>query len=43
VIDMDRRAPESQGRGNVYQSYYNDVRSEYEAIRNAYAEASHDG
>jgi tetratricopeptide (TPR) repeat protein len=36
---MDRRAPESQGRGNVYQSYYNDVRSEYEAIRNAYAEA----
>ncbi len=39
VIDMDRRAPESQGRANVYQSFYNDVRSEYEAIRNAYAEA----
>ena len=39
VIDMDRRAPESQDRANVYQSFYNDVRSEYEAIRNAYAEA----
>lgn len=39
VIDMDRRAPESQGRANVYQSFYNDVRSEYETIRNAYAEA----
>ncbi|HMD71104.1 MAG TPA: protein kinase [Bryobacteraceae bacterium] len=39
VIDMDRRAPDSQGRANVYQSFYNDVRSEYEAIRNAYAEA----
>ena len=39
VIDMDRRAPESQDRANVYQSFYNDVRSEYEVIRNAYAEA----
>jgi hypothetical protein len=40
---MDRRAPESQGRANVYQSFYNDVRSEYEAAHTAGAIAGQSG
>ncbi len=41
VLDMDRRAPDSarQELGNAYRNFYNQVRSEYDAIQGAYAEA----
>ena len=41
VIDLDRRAPDSINResGANYQSFYNEVRSEHDAMNTAYAEA----
>ncbi len=41
VIELDRRAPDSSNpeRGATYQSFYNEVRSEHDAMNNAYAEA----
>jgi len=42
VIDLERRAPDvsSPDRAAGYQSFYNEVRTEHEAIRLAYAEAN---
>lgn len=42
VLDLDRRAPDASNpeRSATYQSFYNKVRSEHDAINNAYAEAS---
>ena len=41
VLDIDRRAPDrsSTDRGATYQNFYNEVRSEYDSMRNSYAEA----
>jgi serine/threonine protein kinase len=41
VLDLDRRAPDSINRegGAAYQSFYNEVRSEHDAMNTAYAEA----
>jgi eukaryotic-like serine/threonine-protein kinase len=40
VLEMERRAPDStQNRGTTYQNLYNQVRSEHDAIENAYAAA----
>jgi eukaryotic-like serine/threonine-protein kinase len=41
VLELDRRAPDSSdaGRSTTYQTFYNQVRSEHDAINNAYAEA----
>ncbi len=41
VLDLDRRAPDSVNResGATYQSFYNEVRSEHDAMNTAYAEA----
>jgi tetratricopeptide (TPR) repeat protein len=41
VLDLDRRAPDSLNResGANYQSFYNEVRSEHDAMNTAYAEA----
>jgi eukaryotic-like serine/threonine-protein kinase len=41
VLDLDRRAPDSANpeRGASYQSFYNEVRSEHDAMNTAYAEA----
>ena len=41
VLDLDRRAPDSINRdsGTTYQSFYNEVRSEHDAMNTAYAEA----
>jgi eukaryotic-like serine/threonine-protein kinase len=41
VIDLDRRAPDSINResGANYQSFYNEVRSEHDAMNTSYAEA----
>ncbi|HEX4425030.1 MAG TPA: protein kinase [Terriglobales bacterium] len=41
VLDLDRRAPDSSNpeRGASYQSFYNEVRSEHDAMNTAYAEA----
>src|SRR5580700_276985 len=41
VLDLDRRAPDSVKResGANYQSFYNEVRSEHDAMNTAYAEA----
>ncbi len=41
VLDLDRRAPDSMNResGANYQSFYNEVRSEHDAMNTAYAEA----
>ena len=41
VLELDRRAPESSSpeRTATYQTFYNKVRSEHDAINNAYAEA----
>jgi eukaryotic-like serine/threonine-protein kinase len=41
VLDLDRRAPDSINResGASYQSFYNEVRSEHDAMNAAYAEA----
>ncbi|MGO9268770.1 MAG: protein kinase domain-containing protein, partial [Terriglobia bacterium] len=41
VLDLDRRAPDSVNleSGATYQSFYNEVRSEHDAMNTAYAEA----
>ncbi|MGC2328455.1 MAG: protein kinase [Candidatus Sulfotelmatobacter sp.] len=41
VLELDRRAPESANRESAtnYQSFYNEVRSEHDALNTAYAEA----
>jgi serine/threonine protein kinase len=41
VLELDRRAPDSSSPSSsgTYQSFYNTVRSEHEAINNAYSEA----
>ena len=41
VVDLDRRAPDVSApeRGAAYQNFYNQVRSEHDAIQSAYAEA----
>ncbi|MGH9499072.1 MAG: protein kinase domain-containing protein [Terriglobales bacterium] len=41
VLELDRRAPDgsSPERGATYQSFYNEVRSEHDAMNTAYAEA----
>ena len=41
VLDLDRRAPDSINResGATYQSFYNEVRSEHDAMNTAYADA----
>jgi serine/threonine-protein kinase len=41
VLELDRRAPDSANResGATYQSFYNEVRSEHDAMNTAYAEA----
>ncbi|MGA7907447.1 MAG: protein kinase [Candidatus Sulfotelmatobacter sp.] len=41
VLELDRRAPDSMNResGASYQSFYNEVRSEHDAMNTAYAEA----
>ncbi|MGH9529380.1 MAG: protein kinase domain-containing protein [Terriglobales bacterium] len=40
VLELDRRAPDSMSResGASYQSFYNEVRSEHDAMNTAYAE-----
>ncbi|HEY6768818.1 MAG TPA: protein kinase [Candidatus Sulfotelmatobacter sp.] len=41
VLELDRRAPDTLNResGTSYQSFYNEVRSEHDAMNTAYAEA----
>ncbi len=41
VLELDRRAPDSINResGATYQSFYNEVRSEHDAMNTAYADA----
>jgi len=41
VLELDRKAPDSINResGTNYQSFYNEVRSEHDAMNTAYAEA----
>jgi serine/threonine protein kinase len=41
VLEIDRKAPDrsSTDRGATYQNFYNEVRSEYDSMRNSYAEA----
>ena len=40
VLELDRRAPDTtSGAGTTYQNFYNQVRSEHDAIANAYSEA----
>ncbi len=41
VLELDRKAPDSVNResGARYQSFYNEVRSEHDAMNTAYAEA----
>ncbi|MGO9648052.1 MAG: protein kinase domain-containing protein [Terriglobales bacterium] len=41
VLELDRRAPDASApeRGATYQSFYNEVRSEHDAMNTAYAEA----
>jgi eukaryotic-like serine/threonine-protein kinase len=41
VLELDRRAPDSVNResGTTYQSFYNEVRSEHDAMNTAYADA----
>jgi serine/threonine-protein kinase len=41
VLELDRRAPDSINResGTTYQSFYNEVRSEHDAMNTAYADA----
>jgi eukaryotic-like serine/threonine-protein kinase len=41
VLELDRRAPDisTPERGVTYQSFYNEVRSEHDAMNTAYAEA----
>ena len=41
VLEIDRKVPDrsSTDRGATYQNFYNEVRSEYDSMRNSYAEA----
>ena len=40
MVELDRRAPDTtSGAGTTYQNFYNQVRSEQDAIENAYSEA----
>jgi serine/threonine protein kinase len=41
VLELDRRAPDASApeRGGTYQSFYNEVRSEHDAMNTAYVEA----
>lgn len=41
VLELDRRAPDSSspGSGATYQNFYNQIRSQHDAINNAYADA----
>jgi len=41
VLEIDRKAPDrsTTDRGATYQNFYNEVRSEYDSMRNSYAEA----
>jgi len=41
VLELDRRAPDASApeRGATYQSFYNEVRSEHDAMNTAYVEA----
>jgi serine/threonine protein kinase len=40
VLELDRRAPDTtSGAGTTYRNFYNQVRSEHDAIENAYSEA----
>ncbi len=40
VLELDRRAPDTtSAEGTTYQNFYNQVRSEHDAINNAYTEA----
>ena len=40
VLELDRRAPDTTSReGATYQNFYNQVRSEHDAINSAYSEA----
>jgi serine/threonine protein kinase len=40
VMELDRRAPDTTSKtGTAYQNFYNQVRSEHDAIENAYSEA----
>ncbi|HEV2113133.1 MAG TPA: protein kinase, partial [Terriglobales bacterium] len=41
LLELDRRAPDTSApdRGAAYQNFYNQVRSEHDAIKNSYAEA----
>ena len=41
VLEIDRKVPDrtSTDRGATYQNFYNEVRLEYDSIRNSYAEA----
>jgi serine/threonine protein kinase len=41
VLELDRRAPDASApeRGATYQSFYNEVRSEHDAMNTSYAEA----
>ncbi len=42
LVALDKKVPESDtGRSNSYQTFYNQVRSEYDAIKNSYDEARH--
>ncbi len=41
LLDLDRRVPDTSApeQGATYQNFYNQVRSEHDAIKNSYAEA----
>ena len=39
VLELERRAPDTSSAGTAYQNFYNEVRSEHDAIDNSYSEA----
>ena len=41
VLDLDQQAPDASSpeTASAYQSFYNKIRSEHDAMNNAYAEA----
>lgn len=39
VLELDRRAPDTSSPTAIYQNFYNQVRSEHDAMNNSYAEA----
>ena len=39
VLEIERRSPDASDRTNVYQNFYNQVRSEHDAMNSAYVEA----